>query len=582
MSGATGIAWRARTALVLEVAGAVATVGPLVAVVEVCRELLADDPDGARLGRLVLVVAAAAVAGFVCQLVGRVLSKQAGVRTQQALLLAVAGRLRGARAARPLHAAWKEHGTTLGRDIASVGVMVGRAGSELTAAALVFALSIGYLFWVDWLMALITLAPILLGFAAFGVISVRFFREMATDYAASIGGIDAVRPTIELQRRVNPAGSRAHTATATRRSARRLADVTDEFSEFFRVRIGSLLGGRALAEIAFSPLTVLVFVLCGGALLIRSDRLAPADLVPFLLLGAGLAAPLLAITYFLEEVGEGKKAAARLVQFTTGSAPSRPAAATGATDAPADTGTDTDTDTDTHTDTNTDADADADAGPGPALVLPERGVLTVVATTEQGADAVIDQITADTPAERFAAVEADPAVVIGPIGAYITADRADGGAEEAERAARLAGCHASIAALPRGYDAVVGTEAPRSYPEIQRLALARLLAAGREVVLLDQRAFPGDPDTLRAAVAELRERAAVVVVATGPPAVTEGRLVVTDAGQVVASGTHEELAGPDSPHAGLLGPAGHSRRDAGAVAWSTASAGVPASQEVSR
>ncbi|OMI35879.1 ABC transporter ATP-binding protein [Streptomyces sparsogenes] len=574
MSGPTGIAWRARTALVLEVAGAVATVGPLVAVVEVCRELLADDPDGARLGRLVLVVAAAAVAGFVCQLVGRVLSKQAGVRTQQALLLAVTGRLRGARAARPLHAAWKEHGTTLGRDIASVGVMVGRAGSELIAAALVFALSIGYLFWVDWLMALITLAPILLGFAAFGVISVRFFREMATDYAASIGGIDAVRPTIELQRRVNPAGSRAHTATATRRSARRLADVTDEFSEFFRVRIGSLLGGRALAEIAFSPLTVLVFVLCGGALLIRSDRLAPADLVPFLLLGAGLAAPLLAITYFLEEVGEGKKAAARLVQFTTGSAPSRPAAATGATDVPADAGTDTGTGTDT--DTSTDADA------GPVLVLPERGVLTVVATTEQGADAVIDRITADTPAERFAAVEADPAVVIGPIGAYITADRADGGAEEAERAARLAGCHASIAVLPRGYDAVVGTEAPRSYPETQRLALARLLAADREVVLLDQRAFPGDPDTLRAAVAELRERAAVVVVATGPPAVAEGRLVVTDAGQVVASGTHEELAGPDSPYAGLLGPAGHSRRDAGAAAWSTASAGVPASQEVSR
>lgn len=121
-----------------------------------------------------------------------------------------------------------------------------------------------------------------------------------------------------------------------------------------------------------------------------------------------------------------------------------------------------------------------------------------------------------------------------------------------------------------------------SYPEIQRLALARVLAADREVVLLDQRALPGAPDTLRAAVAELRERAAVVVVATGPPVVTEGRLVVTDAGQVVASGTHEELAGPDSPYAGLLGPAGHAPRDAGAVAWSPASAGVPASQEVSR
>ncbi|WP_399922727.1 hypothetical protein [Streptomyces kanamyceticus] len=574
MSAPTGIAWRARTALVLEAVGAVATVGPVLAVIEVCRELLDGDPDEGRIGRLVLLVAAAAVVGFVAQLAGRVLSKEAGARTQYALLLAVTGRLRGAHAARPLHAAWREHGTTLGRDIHSMGVMVGRAGSELLSAVLVFVLSIGYLFWVDWLMALITLAPILLGFAVFGFISARFFKEMATDYATSIGGIDAVRPTLTLPQRVNPVGTRADTAEATRTSARRLADVTDEFSEFFRVRIGSLLGGRALAEIAFSPLTVLIFVLCGGALLIRSDSLAPADLVPFLLLGAGLAAPLLAITYFLEEVGEGKKAAARVTQFATGSAPAGPG--------------------DAKPKSKPKAKADAaeepepQEDPGPAVELPElpeRGVVTIVAATDADADEIIDGITAQTPAERFAAVEADPAVVIGAIGAYITADRPDGDPKEAERAARAAGCHESIAALPRGYDAIVGTEAPHSYPELQRLALARLLAADRDVVLLDQRAFPGDPDTLRTAVTGLRERACVVVIATGPPVVADGRFVVSEAGKVVASGTHEELAGPGGPYAGLFDPARDARLAAGSAALSTApagSTGAAASQEVSR
>ncbi|WP_320781506.1 ABC transporter ATP-binding protein [Streptomyces sp. CRN 30] len=565
MSAPTGIAWRARTALVLEAVGAVATVGPVIAVIEVCRELLDSDPDGGRIGRLVLVVAAAAVVGFAAQLAGRVLSKEAGVRTQHALLLAVSGRLRGARAARPLYAAWKEHGTTLGRDIHSMGVMVGRAGSELFSAVSVFVLSIGYLFWIDWLMALITLAPILLGFAVFGFISARFFKEMATDYAASIGVIDAVRPTLTLPRRVNPVGTRTDTAEATRTSARRLADVTDEFSEFFRVRIGSLLGGRALAEIAFSPLTVLVFVLCGGALLIRSDSLTPADLVPFLLLGAGLAAPLLAITYFLEEVGEGKKAAARLTQFA-GSAPAGPGDAKPKADAKR--GTEK-----ADADKETEAEAEPEEDPGPAIELPEQGVLTVVAATDADADAIVDRITAETPEERFAAIEADPAVVIGAIGAYITADRTDGDTKEAERAARAAGCHESIAALPRGYDAVVGTEAPQSYPEIQRLALARLLAADRDVVLLDQRAFSGDPDTLRAAVAEFRERACVVVVATGSPVVADGRIVVSGAGKVVASGTHEELAQPGGPYAGLFDPAGDAWRATGSAALS---------QEVSR
>ncbi|MFH8756778.1 hypothetical protein [Streptomyces atroolivaceus] len=584
MSTPTGIVWRTRTALALEAAGAVATVGPVLAVIEVSREMLDGDPDGGRIGRLVLVIAAAAVVGFVAQLAGRVLSKEAGARTQDTLLLAVTGRLRGARAARPLHAAWQEHGTTLGRDIVSMGVTVGRARSELLSAGLVFLLSIGYLFWVDWLMALVTLTPILIGFAVFGFISARFFREMATDYAVSIGGIDAVRPTVSLPRRINPVGTRAHTAAATRRSAARLADVTDEFSEFFRVRIGSLLGGRALAEIAFSPLTVLVFVLCGGALLTRSEWLAPADLIPFLLVGAGLAAPLLAITYFVEEVGEGKKAAARLGQFASGIVPpaAAPAGSVGEAGTPG-----------TADGAGTSGAADGGApetepAPSPALKLPERGVLTVVATTDAGADSVIDRLLADTPAERLAAVEADPAVVIGPIGAYITADRTHGSTVEAERVARIAGCHDTIAALPRGYDAIVGSEAPQSYPELQRLALARLLAADREVVLLDERAFPGCPDTVRAAVAELRGRAAVVVVATGPPAVVDGQILVTEAGKVVASGTHEELTRAGGPYAGLLDPVGllvpvgGPRRAADPVAPSTGSAGSPASQEVPR
>lgn len=570
MSGSTGIVWRTRTALALEAVAAVATVGPVLAVVEVCRELLGEHPDGGRVGRLVLVVAAAAAVGFVVQLVGRVLSKEAGARTQNALLLAVTGRLRGARAARPLHAAWKEHGTTLGRDIVSMGVTVGRAGSELLSAGLVFLLSVGYLFWVDWLMAVITLAPILIGFVVFGFISARFFREMATDYAESIGGIDAVRPTVDLPLRVGPAGTRARTAAATRRSAARLADVTDEFSEFFRSRIGLLLGGRALAEIAFSPLTVLVFVLGGGAVLTRSQWLAPADLIPFLLVGAGLAAPLLAITYFVEEVGEGKKAAARLSRFTSGSLPPATAPSGAAAGEAGITGT-------------ADGAAPEDGPPGgPALEMPERGVLTVVATTDAGADSVIDQLLAETPEERLAAVEAAPAVVIGPIGAYITADPTDGSTAEAERAARTAGCHDTIAALPRGYDAIVGSEAPQSYPELQRLALARLLAGDREVVVLDERAFPGRPDIIRAAVAELSGRAAVVVVSTGPPTVVDGGIVVTEAGKVVASGTHEELTGPSSPYAGLLGPVGGPSRSADPVALSTGSAGTPASQEVPR
>ncbi|MFC9946573.1 hypothetical protein [Streptomyces pratensis] len=488
-----GVVWRTRVALVLEAVGAVATIGSMIAVIEVCRELLAGDAAEGRLLWLVAAAAGAAVAGLTVQTGGRLLSREAAVRSQESLRAGVALRLRGHPVARPLHAAWQAQGTALGRDLVAAGLMVGRAGSELMSAVLLSVLSIGYLFWVDWRMALVTLTPILLGFLTFGVISARFFRDMKDDYESSIGALDVVGPRIGLDARINPAGSRARTAAETRASALRLADATDEFSGFFITRIGTLLGGRALAEIAFSPLTVLVFVLVGGVPMVRAGWLAPADLVPFVLVGAGLAAPLLAITYAAEEAGEGKKATAQLAAFATGT-PVVP----------------------------------DDETP---LELPDRGVLTVVEPDPEAADRLIDRIAAAVPPERFAAVGAEPAVVIGPVLAYITADRADGSLDDAERAARIAGVHDAISAFPGGYASVVGAEASLSHPELQRIALARVLAGDRDVVLLDERAFPGDPGVLRAAVEDLRERAAVVVVSGGPPGATAGEFALTNAGR---------------------------------------------------
>ncbi|MFF2727972.1 hypothetical protein ACFVS9_08690 [Streptomyces sp. NPDC058008] len=492
-----GVVWRTRTALGLEAVGAVATVTSVIALVETCRRLLAGGASESGLLRLVLAAAGAAAAGLVVQTAGRALSREAAVRSQEFHRAAVASRLRGDPVARLLHASWRERGTALGRDVVAVGLMAGRAGSELMSAVLLSVLSIGYLFWVDWGMALVTLTPILLGFVTFGVISARFFRDMKDDYEASIGALDVVGPRIGLDARINRAGSRARTAAEAKTSARRLADATDEFSGFFIARIGTLLGGRALAEIAFSPLTVLVFVLVAGVPMVRAGWLPPADLVPFVLVGAGLAAPLLAITYAVEEVGEGKKATAQLTGFVSG----------------------------------------GPVVPGGEIPfeLPERGVLTVTEPDPGAAGRLIDQVAAVVPPERFAAVGAEPAVVVGPVLAYITADRPDRGADAAERAARTAGVHDAVSALPRGYASVVGDDASLSRPELQRIALARVLAGDRDVVLLDERAFPGDPDVLRAAVEDLRERAAVVVVSAGPSGDTAGDFALANASRPAQS-----------------------------------------------
>jgi ATP-binding cassette subfamily B protein len=274
-------------------------------------------------------------------------------------------------------------------------------------------------------------------------------------------------------------------ASAARAAARQLGATTTGFSGYFVARIGKLLGGRSIAEIAFSPLAVLVVVLCGGVLMAKAGWLTAVDLVPFLVLAVGLNAPLLATTYFLEDLVEGRKAVGRLVEFAAG--------------APADP---------------------VSAEHGGAVELPSTGVLTVVDDTPER---VLDRVLASVPPGDVAAVDAEQAVVLGPVGDYLAGgtvvDRA-----AVERAARAVGVHETIAAFPRGYDSVVGEDVSLSYVEAQRLALARAVVGGRRVVLVDERAFRNDVDALRAAVAELEQRVAVCTVTDSAPVVS-GRVV---------------------------------------------------------
>ncbi|MBK1786604.1 ABC transporter ATP-binding protein [Prauserella cavernicola] len=491
MSG-DGIGWRVRTSLVLEALGAVTTVASLVLVVEVCRRLLGDSGGSPA----VLVVSAVAVVlfGAAVQFVGRVLSRDAGTRTREALRAGVAFRLRAALPAGALHASWREHGTTLGRDISSVGVMVGRATPEFVSAVLVFVLSIGYLFWVDWLMALVTLLPILLGFGVFGFISVRYAKEMKVDYEANVSALDSARPVLPLGERVGQAGTRASVAARTLRAARELTVQTDRFGEYFRQRIGELLSGRALAEIAFAPLTVLVFVLCGGGLLVQAGWLPAVDLLPFVVVGTGLAAPLLAITYYLEEIGEGKLAATRLGAVIAGTR--------------------------------------EEPEPIEGLTVPETGVLTVVAADPRDATRVVATTSTQVPADRICVVDVEPAVVLGEISAYI----ADGRPAEAERCARIARVHDLVAATPKGYESIVDIDVRLSPAESQRLALARALAADSRLVVLDARALPAD--VLADAVAELAPKTAVLVVTPDTAGVGTGEVRVVVDGHLAESGTH--------------------------------------------
>lgn len=131
---------------------------------------------------------------------------------------------------------------------------------------------------------------------------------------------------------------------------------------------------------------------------------------------------------------------------------------------------------------------------------------------------------------------------------------------EMEDAARRAQVHDVIAALPDGYDTVVGARGHRfSGGEKQRLAIARTLLRDPRILVLDEATSALDNETERAVQAALDEAArgrTTITIAHRLSTVRDAdRIAVLDAGRVVEQGSHAELLARGGRYARLVGSA---------------------------
>ena len=118
--------------------------------------------------------------------------------------------------------------------------------------------------------------------------------------------------------------------------------------------------------------------------------------------------------------------------------------------------------------------------------------------------------------------------------------------EEVRAAARLAQADAFIAALPDGYDTVIGTLGARlSGGERQRIAIARAILKDAPILVLDEATSSADPENqafIDEAIASLCEGKTVLIVAHRLDVVPGcDRVAVIEDGSLTAVGTHDEL-----------------------------------------
>jgi ATP-binding cassette subfamily B protein len=131
------------------------------------------------------------------------------------------------------------------------------------------------------------------------------------------------------------------------------------------------------------------------------------------------------------------------------------------------------------------------------------------------------------------------------------------GDAEIETAARAAQIHDTIAALPDGYDTVVGERGFRfSGGERQRIAIARTILRNPPVLVLDEATSALDSRTERAvgeALERLAEGRTTIVIAHRLSTVRDAdEIAVLDGGAVVERGTHEALLAAGGAYAALV------------------------------
>ncbi len=120
------------------------------------------------------------------------------------------------------------------------------------------------------------------------------------------------------------------------------------------------------------------------------------------------------------------------------------------------------------------------------------------------------------------------------------------GMESVVRAAQLAGAHDFILELPEGYDTTIGEQGTGlSGGQRQRIAIARALLTNPRILILDEATSALDYESehiIQKNMAAICRDRTVIVIAHRLSTVKEcSRIIVVEKGQIVESGTHDQL-----------------------------------------
>ncbi|MDR3359118.1 MAG: ABC transporter ATP-binding protein/permease [Bifidobacteriaceae bacterium] len=539
--------------VVLSLVGSVGSVVPLIAVVQLARELAPGltgaQVDPGRVWATAAVAAGALAASYAALGIGLIVSHLADADLQLDLRRRIVEHLR----ALPL--GWFDAQSSgqvkkvAEDDVAALHQLVAHAIQDLIAALTVPVVSLVYLFAVDWRLALACLAPLAVGLVSYALMLVKSAPRYK-DYDASLGRLNSA--TVEYVHGIAVVKAFGQAGRSHGRYRRETTGFATYYDEWNR----DTNRFAAAGELATSPPVVLVCLAAAAAWAVTSSRTDPIDTLPALVLGLGLTAPMGKLEWSAQFLREAFKARKSLAEFLTQPTVSQPAEPRTPESSEV-SFDDVSFSYDGERQVLQGITVDCPPGRVTALVGPSGSGKSTLARllprfydADSGQVAIgrvdVRQIAADTLYSQVGFVFQDTYLLRATIRDNIRLTRPEATAAEVEQAARAAQIHQRVTRCPNGYDSVVGQDVHFSGGEAQRLMIARALITDAPILVLDEATAFADPDSeaaIQQGLSSLARQRTLVVIAHRLGTVTQvDQLLVVDAGWVVERGRHAELS----------------------------------------
>ncbi|MDV2116854.1 ABC transporter ATP-binding protein [Alcaligenes faecalis] len=554
---------RLLVAAVLAALGSMLTLVPLAGVAHIATLALGNTPSGelqGDIGWTVLFSIISMFAGLALISAGELLAHLADNQLTRGLRLSAAQRLAKVPLGWFTGQASGEVKQAMQDDIATLHSLTAHFYTSVGRAVGAIAISVLYLFFMDWRMAIVALLPFP-GFFLFLRHAMKASNAHMQGFVAKLGRLNSA--TVEFVSGIPVVKAFGSNGQAHGGYSKAVDGFADAFLNFAR----PLVARMAHAHAMIAPVTVLGVVLIFGALFSYLDWMAPVDILPFALVAPGICAPLLLLHTLLHDLG-GATGAAQRVQALM-KTPVLETLTTDQQQVPANQEVRVENVSYAYDESHqalsnisftlepgTVTAIVGSSGSGKSTIArlllrffdPSEGRITL-----GGAD--LRQIESTQLYRRIGFVLQEVRLINASVRENIALGRPSASQQEIEDAARAANIHDRILSLPRGYDSVVGEDAQLSGGERQRVSIARAVLLDPPILVLDEATAAADASNevaIQDALSRFAQGRTLLVIAHRLDTIMHAdHILVLEDGAIVEQGHHASLLAEQGRYARL-------------------------------